>query len=382
MPDTPTARPADMSAPRRADFSTIDLGAGPSYVTCPSTESVLLDDGTLLLIPVRGREQLQVDSPWGRMVHDVVVRGVPVEQCVSALDRATFDETIRYLAVRRVLLPADQVAAVDVERFDRQVRWFAQEGVDGPAAQRRLAMSTVLMLGVGGFGAPFAELLARAGVGTIALADSDRVEEQNLPRQLLFTDRDIGVRKVFAAAMHLEQIAPDSNFVAIDQEITCAEDVAKLVRRVQPDLVVCAADRPPQAIKEWVDAGAFALGIPVLHGGARPPFAYAGPLLVPGVTSCYACFYASRVAPGSEELEAEVSIRRNEDPPALPAVGWADVTAASMCAGQAISLLGGIHGSSMLGREFELDIRTMESEWMEPGCHVECPRCTDRSSAV
>jgi molybdopterin/thiamine biosynthesis adenylyltransferase len=158
------------------------------------------------------------------------------------------------------------------------------------------------------------------------------VEEQNLPRQLLYNDRDIGVRKAFAAATHLERFAPHSTFLPVDIAIESGDDVARLVRRYRPDLVVCAADRPPLAIKGWVDDGAFALGVPVLHGGSRPPFVYAGPLLVPGQTSCYECFYASRVEPGSEELEAAVNVRRNEDPPGLPAVGWADVTAASLCA--------------------------------------------------
>lgn len=355
-----------------------DRMSTPRLVPCPSTETVLLDDGTLLLLPVRGGEQLQVDAPWGRMVHDVVVLGRPVDECVTIGDRELFDATLRHLATNGRLLPAERVAAVDVERYDRQVRWFAQEGIDGPEAQRRLALSTVLIIGVGGFGAAMAEMLARAGVGTMALVDIDRVEEENLPRQLLYGDRDIGVRKAFAAANRLEQLAPDLRVVPVEKEITNGEDVARLVRRFRPDIVIGAADRPPISVKSWIDQGAFALGVPVIHGGSRPPYAYVGPMLVPGETPCYECFFRSRSAVGSDTFEREVNALRDANPPSFPSIGWGDITAATLGAGQVVALLTGVHDPAILGREWELDVRTLTIDWMEAlpeRGDVRCSRC-------
>ena len=353
-------------------------------VPVPSDEAVLLEDGTLLLLPVRGGEQLQVDAPWGRMVHDVVIRGLAAEDCVCEDDRPLFDATLRHLAAHGRLLPAERVSSVDVERYDRQVRWFAQEGLDGPAAQRRLATSTVLVIGVGGFGSAVAEMLARTGVGKLALVDIERVEEENLPRQLLYDDRDIGVRKAFAAATRLEEIAPDLQAVAVEQEITSGADVERLVRRFRPDLVVCAADRPPIAVKSWLDEGAFGLGVPVMHGGSRPPYSYVGPLLVPGVTPCYSCFSTSRSEPGADELERHVNAIRDAAPPSFPSVGWGDVTAAMLAAGQVVAMLTGAHESAVLGREWELDVRTLQAEWMEalPERGVtHCERCDPEAHA-
>lgn len=348
-------------------------------VPCPSTETVLLADGTLLLLPVRGREQLQVDAPWGRMVHDVVVRGRPVDDCVAGADRELFDETLRQLAAKGRLMPAERIGSADLARYDRQVRWFAQETGDGPAVQRRLAAATALVLGVGGFGAAIAELLARAGTGMLALVDVDRVEAENLPRQMLYSERDIGARKAFAAAQRLEDICPEVRVVPVDTELSGSHEVAHLVRRFRPDVVICAADRPPIAIKQWVDDGAFALGVPVLHGGSRPPFAYVGPMLVPGETSCYGCFSRSRTAPGADAMEAEVNALRDADPPSLPAVGWADVTAATLAAGQVVALLTQLHPPAIMGREWELDVRTLIPTWMDPLPErgvLRCPRCT------
>ncbi|MCW2972075.1 MAG: methylcrotonoyl-CoA carboxylase [Thermoleophilia bacterium] len=348
------------------DLTATADAARTRLVPCPSTEVVLLDDGRLLFVPVRGREQLQVDAPWGRAVHDVVVNGSPVPSSYTSHECEVLDATIRSLAASGVLIPASRVAAADVARYDRQVRWFAQEGVDGPTAQRRLAAATVLMLGLGGFGASMAELLGRAGVGSLVLLDDDHVDEVNLPRQMLYDHGDVGVRKSLAAAQKLEQLNPFSEFVPVHGTIASGEDVARLVRRHRPDLVVCAADRPPIAIKGWIDEGAFALGVPVLHGGSRPPYAYVGPLLVPGVTSCYSCFLASRTQPGAEALEQEVNEVRNLRPPSLPAAGWCDVTAAALATAQAVAVLTGVHEPAVLGRELELDARTLGTEWMEP----------------
>ena len=73
----------------------------------------------------------------------------------------------------------------------------------GAAGQARLARAHVLVVGVGGLGAPVLQYLAGAGVGQLTLLDPDRVEESNLHRQVLFTMADIGQAKVTAAQAHL-----------------------------------------------------------------------------------------------------------------------------------------------------------------------------------
>ena len=58
--------------------------------------------------------------------------------------------------------------------------------------------SKVLIVGAGGLGCPILDYLCRAGVGTIGIADFDKVSLSNIHRQSLYNTNDIGKYKVQA----------------------------------------------------------------------------------------------------------------------------------------------------------------------------------------
>lgn len=64
----------------------------------------------------------------------------------------------------------------------------------------------VVIFGVGGVGGTALECLARSGVGKFRIVDEDIVSESNLNRQILYTAKDIGAKKVESASSRIKSI--------------------------------------------------------------------------------------------------------------------------------------------------------------------------------
>ena len=79
----------------------------------------------------------------------------------------------------------------------------------GSRAIQRLQNARVAVFGLGGVGGYAVEALARSGVGSLDLIDSDRVSVSNLNRQILATHSTVGMLKVDAARNRVLDINPD-----------------------------------------------------------------------------------------------------------------------------------------------------------------------------
>jgi molybdopterin-synthase adenylyltransferase len=78
----------------------------------------------------------------------------------------------------------------------------------GNYGQEKIREKHVLIIGCGALGTANAESLVRAGIGRLTIIDRDYVEESNLHRQQLFTERDYldQLPKAVAAKKHLHRI--------------------------------------------------------------------------------------------------------------------------------------------------------------------------------
>jgi molybdopterin synthase catalytic subunit len=110
------------------------------------------------------------------------------------------------------------------DRYNRQIALWGEE------SQQQLETASVLIAGVGGLGATVAELLTRAGVGTLILIDNGQVDGPDLNRQILYTEADIGRSKVQVASRQLRQINSNVKIEIIDEKIdstfTCPAGVS------------------------------------------------------------------------------------------------------------------------------------------------------------
>lgn len=112
----------------------------------------------------------------------------------------------------------------------------------GTAGQQKLKEARVLVIGAGGLGCPVLQYLAAAGVGTIGIADFDKVSESNLHRQILFNSDEIGQYKAEVAARKLAHQNPFVQFQVHLQGIT-VQNALELV--AQYDVVVDGSDNFP-----------------------------------------------------------------------------------------------------------------------------------------
>lgn len=118
--------------------------------------------------------------------------------------------------------PPPALSPAELARYSRHI---LLENV-GVAGQQKLAAARVLIIGAGGLGSPAALYLAAAGIGTLGIADFDKVEEHNLQRQLLHDTAAVGIPKVDSAAARLAAINPFVRVVRHAEGITPANAVA------------------------------------------------------------------------------------------------------------------------------------------------------------
>lgn len=176
----------------------------------------------------------------------------------------------------------------DFMRYSRQI---LLEDI-GPAGQQRLLASRVLIVGLGGLGAPAALYLAGAGAGTLLLADDDKVHLSNLQRQILFTANDIGQPKALAAQRRLGQLNPHVRLRALNQRL---EGDALREAVSQADLVLDCSDN--MATRQAVNAACVALEKTLITASA---VGFGGQLAVfapPFTHGCYRCLWPQESEP-------------------------------------------------------------------------------------
>ncbi len=91
-----------------------------------------------------------------------------------------------------------------------------------------LRRSRVLVVGLGGVGAYAAEMIARAGVGRMTVADADTVAPSNINRQLVALHSTVGRAKAEVLAERLRDINPELRLDVVERYIKDSETDALL----------------------------------------------------------------------------------------------------------------------------------------------------------
>jgi tRNA A37 threonylcarbamoyladenosine dehydratase len=105
---------------------------------------------------------------------------------------------------------------------------------------KKLQEAHVLVAGLGGVGAMAAEMLVRAGIGRITIADSDKISDTNINRQLAALHSTIGKPKTAVMKERLLDINPELRVTVFDSYID-GDSIEKLFQ-TSFDYVVDAID--------------------------------------------------------------------------------------------------------------------------------------------
>lgn len=156
----------------------------------------------------------------------------------------------------------------------------------GPQAQQKLQQASVLIVGLGGLGAPAALWLAAAGVGRLLLADDDTLHISNLQRQILYRSADCGKAKAPLAQYQLQSLNPQVETIALQERID-EQRLGALLPQV--NLVLDCSDN--MTTRHAINAACVAAGTPLISGSA---VGFSGQLLVvtpPWRHGCYRCLW-------------------------------------------------------------------------------------------
>ncbi|MEX2217901.1 MAG: ThiF family adenylyltransferase [Phycisphaerales bacterium] len=185
-----------------------------------------------------------------------------------------------------------------LERYHRQM---LLPGV-GEEGQRRLAESSVLLVGCGALGCASADLLARAGVGRITLVDRDVVELTNLQRQTLFDERDAaeGLPKAEAAARRLRAVNSPIRVEAVVADFNSG-NAERMVREAAPAVLLDGTDN--FETRYLLNDLAVKHGVPYCYGGVVGTRGMQMTVLPTATrergSCCLRCVFETPPAPGS-----------------------------------------------------------------------------------
>lgn len=141
------------------------------------------------------------------------------------------------------------------DRYDRNIGTIGVEG------QLKLLRSCIGVCGLGGLGGLVVELLARFGVGRLILVDGDVFEENNLNRQILCSEADLGRPKAELAAERVAAVN-SSLAVTVHHRFVGLNDIPEVFSG--SDLVIDALDNVSSRLA--LEDGCARLGIPLVHG--------------------------------------------------------------------------------------------------------------------
>ena len=276
----------------------------------------------------------------------------------------------------------DTLTEYDAVRWSRNINFFGSfckihnNKYDD---QKKLQTTKITLLGLGGLGTHIIYDLIALGVKDIVAVDFDKVELSNLNRQILYSENDIGKKKIVAAKERIDQFYKENSVTFIERKISCTEDIRDVISH--RDIVICVADKPKMLMQKWLNEACVQENIPYIQGGIDVQRAVFY-TVIPGVTGCTECW--TKVVQDNNNfayklIERDLSTDFLSLTPAPAIVTLVAVLTGNMVT-DFLKLRTGIAKPISLGKLIEISFDTMQpsvcEEWEK---HENCPICSAKS---
>jgi adenylyltransferase/sulfurtransferase len=256
----------------------------------------------------------------------------------------------------------DKAALADVALSHEEVQRYSRHLIMpevGAAGQKKLKVSSVLLIGAGGLGSPLGMYLAAAGIGRIGLVDYDVVDYTNLQRQIIHGTKDVGRPKLESARDRILDINPHVQLDLYEVPLTSANALEIFAPY---DVIIDGTDNFPT--RYLTNDASVLLGKPNVYGSifrfegqASVFYAEEGP--------CYRCLFPEPPPPGLVPSCAEGGV-----------LGILPGTIGAIQATEAIKLLLGI-GEPLIGRLLLYDALNMSFDYVRLRKNPNCPVCSE-----
>ncbi|MEM1520469.1 MAG: HesA/MoeB/ThiF family protein [Candidatus Korarchaeum sp.] len=231
-----------------------------------------------------------------------------------------------------------------MSRYERQLSLIGEEG------QAKLRKSLVAIVGAGGIGSPLSLYLASAGVN-LRIIDGDLVSLNNLHRQIIYGEDDIGLPKALVAEREIRRRNSDVEVEGVPKRLD-ENNIKDLLKDV--NLVMDASDN--FKVRYIINDYCVRENIPFVYSAING-FYFAVSFIIPRRTACLRCLFPSV-----------------EDSGPVPVIGMTPAVVASIAAAEALKYLAGLE-VALAGKLLIGDLRNMEFTSISVDRNKNCPVC-------
>jgi len=249
----------------------------------------------------------------------------------------------------------------------------------GPESDRKLADTTVAVIGLSGGGSHVIQQLAHQGIGGLVAIDDDVVDETSLGRLVGARSSDINITPKTEVAIRLaEGVDPSIDVVPVRARFPSPHAIKALKKC---DIVVACVDtfRAREAINDFCRRYLLPLvdiGMSIRSSGERLVRADGQMIVAVPNRPCLRCWFVTDAVLEAERRDRPPGYDENPDAAGDPQVVSMNGTLASEACNSVLDLIMGYSGGRRAGKFLQYDGRTGALEPADvPSPRPDCPAC-------